>query len=463
MTRGIQRRSVKVSVAIAVALFLAGVIAWSNWSLREQMRAQVLAREGRTLIALVDLQRTLEAERLRESGVDPAALDEWMVALQTTRLAGVVALRLYADGVPQLVLPAGVIEAPLAAADRASAARRVPVVRFHRSFSPEALFNLAVDDAAVRADCLEVIVPVSAPDGPLSVAQYWIDGAPVTAEFAALDAQIGRRAFGVWAIATLLALGILAWAARRLEMAMRALARADQELTMAAKSSALGAVTAHLMHGLRNSIGALRTITHEPATKNVGAEELRAALAEAGRTSAHLHAMVREVTELLHDEAHDLRYEITTRELWAGVEARVGASLAARLNPKWEGAESVALERRTAGLVSLVLVNLVQNACEASPAGAKVDVVWRTEGGRVAIDVVDRGPGLPAEVRERLFSPVTSTREGGAGIGLAISRRLAAHADGALELLRSDASGTAFRVTAPSCFRLSDRTDRAGI
>lgn len=447
----------KLAVAGLVAGLLAGAVAWPNWSLRAQMRTQVLVREGRTLLALVDLQRTLEAERLREGGTDPATLDEWLVALQTTRLAGVIALRVFADDAPQRTLPIGIVETTLTPADRAQAQQRLPVARFHPEFRVGELFDLPPVESDPRIDCLEVIVPVSAPGDALVVAQYWIDAAPVAAEFAALDAQIWRRALGVWALATLLALAILAWAAHRLERTLRALARADQELTMAAKSSALGAVTAHLMHGLRNPLAALRRLAAERPDSG-GDEEARARRLEVAQLTERMRGIVDEVTGLLHDESHQLRYELSPHEVWDRVRDRLGPD-AARVIPRWETDAGAVLEGRTAGLVALVLVNLAQNACEAAPGDATVEVTWRSENGKHDIEVADHGPGLPAEVRERLFSPVPSSRTGGAGIGLAISRRLAAHAGGELGLVRSDGSGTVFRLTLPAAVSGRGRTD----
>jgi signal transduction histidine kinase len=72
--------------------------------------------------------------------------------------------------------------------------------------------------------------------------------------------------------------------------------------------------------------------------------------------------------------------------------------------------------------------------------------------------VTDSGPGLPLEVRQALFRPVRSTKRGGGGVGLAISYRLARHADGELALVRSDAQGSVFRLFVPAAgARVNDR------
>jgi signal transduction histidine kinase len=67
-----------------------------------------------------------------------------------------------------------------------------------------------------------------------------------------------------------------------------------------------------------------------------------------------------------------------------------------------------------------VLLNLLQNARDARPAGLVVEIaVWR-EGGHAVIEVLDNGPGIPEEMRKRVFEPFVTTKgeAGGAGLGL---------------------------------------------
>ena len=71
-------------------------------------------------------------------------------------------------------------------------------------------------------------------------------------------------------------------------------------------------------------------------------------------------------------------------------------------------------------------------------------------GNRVHIDVEDNGPGIPENVRARLFQPfATSARPGGSGLGLAIARDLARAHGGDVTLVSTSARGTIFRVDIP--------------
>lgn len=72
------------------------------------------------------------------------------------------------------------------------------------------------------------------------------------------------------------------------------------------------------------------------------------------------------------------------------------------------------------------LFNLIQNAVEFSPEGAGIEIAVRAgHGGNVRIEVADRGPGVPTEEVNLLFTPYHTTRANGTGLGLAIVRRIA--------------------------------------
>ncbi len=86
---------------------------------------------------------------------------------------------------------------------------------------------------------------------------------------------------------------------------------------------------------------------------------------------------------------------------------------------------------------------LTVNAIEASPDGAKVTVrILSAAPERVRIEVDDEGPGLPSEVKERLFTPHVTTKANGTGMGLFLAHRIATtRYDGSLELVDLEPRG----------------------
>ncbi len=103
-----------------------------------------------------------------------------------------------------------------------------------------------------------------------------------------------------------------------------------------------------------------------------------------------------------------------------------------------------------------VLVNLMRNAGQAMVGHTRKDkslaVRAVREQGRCEIDVVDHGPGVRENLRDRLFEPFVSAapEAGGTGLGLAIARELTRAMGGELELTRTGAEGATFRITLPA-------------
>jgi nitrogen fixation/metabolism regulation signal transduction histidine kinase len=85
-------------------------------------------------------------------------------------------------------------------------------------------------------------------------------------------------------------------------------------------------------------------------------------------------------------------------------------------------------------LLSRAVHNLLLNACEASPRGATVDVRTTAENGRAVVEILDRGPGIAPEIRERLFEPYISTKARGSGLGLSLARDIAVQHGGDVTL-----------------------------
>jgi signal transduction histidine kinase len=67
----------------------------------------------------------------------------------------------------------------------------------------------------------------------------------------------------------------------------------------------------------------------------------------------------------------------------------------------------------------------------------------------VVVDVTDDGPGVPAELIDRIFDPFFSTKPQGYGLGLPIVRKIVDAHDGRIDLMAMPEGGTRFRVTLP--------------
>jgi signal transduction histidine kinase len=120
-----------------------------------------------------------------------------------------------------------------------------------------------------------------------------------------------------------------------------------------------------------------------------------------------------------------------------------------------EGADDVRLMADDDLLLQLLL-NLLDNAVKYTPPGGAVSVSFSTADGAVAIAIADTGPGIPAEHLEHIFDrfyrldAARSRAEGGAGLGLSISRWIAEAHGGTISAASPPGEGTTFTVRIPA-------------
>ena len=116
-------------------------------------------------------------------------------------------------------------------------------------------------------------------------------------------------------------------------------------------------------------------------------------------------------------------------------------------------------------LLAVLVRNLIDNAVRYSPAGSAVTVVSRFEEGKAILEVIDSGPGIPADERVRVlerFARVEGHQETGSGLGLSISARIAELHKARLELADGPAGkGLCVRIVFPhACSKIEEETER---
>jgi signal transduction histidine kinase len=471
-----------VVVALTLAVF-GGAVGVVSWRLRGELRAQIVGREGEILHELALWQGLAEAAGATdglgadlmglEGGTGDPEVDAVFAADRLNaavgRLKGVFAARLFdPEGRLLLATPPVVGDLKVATGDCEVLRQRRPVSRLWPRFRREDLFAGAAEalrDGPGEFPVLEVMVPLAGPGGgkALGVAQILLDGRGVVAECRRLDGLLWRQALGVYAIGVIL-IGLgLAWAFRRLERAnglleerTAGLQRANEELALAAKTSAVGAVTAHLVHGLRNPLAGLQQYVGSLSEGQAAGGD--PVWREAVESTRRMQRMLQEVMRVVRDEGGEAGYECSCEEVAQAAEARVrDAARAGGITVVRKVVGEGSLTNREANLALLILDTLLTNAIEATPRGGTVALEIASETQETMFRVRDAGGGIPESVRTGLFSPVRSSKPGGTGVGLAIAQRLAQHLGARLELVRTGADGSEFRLALQNSF---DRTGR---
>lgn len=453
------RRVLLATLLASLAVF-GTLLAALTLQLRAQLRAEVLQREAEAMHAVAQLQlgHVDTGGAVAAGPAIEAAL--FAAVLESSRLRGVLAVQLFdAAGRLRDALPEPIEREQIRRWWPEQLAE--PQARFNPRGALEDVYGLAPEPPATTtaAPLLEVVVPLlAAPAGSsLGTARYWMDGNSVAREFGRMDRGLLWQAGVIFAGGAAAIAAVLGWAFRRLAAAQRQLLaqsadlrRANQELDLAAKTGAIGAISAHLIHGLKNPLSGLEGFVVESAASRAVAGEGEAWQA-AVDTTRRLRTLVNEVVTVLREEVDPgSDYPLPVAELLVAVQQRVGPPAAAagiELVTRADG--PLELSARTANLALLVLTNLLTNAIEASPRGARVTLEAQRSGPTVDFLVSDSGPGLPAPVRDALFRPLRSAKPGGGGIGLALSHQLARHAHGELALVQSGPDGSVFRLRVP--------------
>ncbi len=311
-----------------------------------------------------------------------------------------------------------------------------------------------VDPETTRQPEIELNIPILSSDGERVdyMARYFMDGYQVRDELRIIDENLTRQASLAFAGGTVLVSAVFLWSFWRLrrankEVAERAarLAKANAELAMVAKTSAIGAVASHLIHGLKNPLAGIREHLSSDG-RNLEQDDW----ADAKRATGRMQAMINEVVDVLKNE------DIDEMETLSGEE--IVQYLKIKFEPKAREKEldfgvrsetGVELSARDANIAKLILSNLLDNAIDAVSKGGEVETRIGAEEGGIVFTIIDTGPGFSEAAKNNLFTPVQSSKTAGAGIGLAISQQLARHLGAELELTRSSSSGSEIKLTVP--------------
>jgi len=247
----------------------------------------------------------------------------------------------------------------------------------------------------------------------------------------------------------------------RLDSAFRRMARriAQQVGQLKQEDASRRELVANVSHDLRTPLATLQGYLDTLLLKDgsLSREQQRQYLETAARHGERLGKLVAELFELATLEALEAR---PAREVFSLPELvqdvvqefrlqaeRRQVRLEARLG---DGLPFVSADIR---MIERVLENLIDNALRHTESGGSVTVLVEAEGARVTVSVADTGCGIPAEEISRVFDrfhrvrTATVRQDGGAGLGLAIAKRVLDLHDRAIDVESELGVGTTFRFS----------------
>lgn len=233
---------------------------------------------------------------------------------------------------------------------------------------------------------------------------------------------------------------------------VRLVAEAERAEALRRADQLKDALMASVSHDLRTPLTTIKALAQEMRAEG----DDRAAIIE--EESDRLNRFVADLLDLSRVSAGALhvRPELNAAEDLVGAALqRVGGALNGRVLTTHLDPNAALLLGRFDFVHSLrILVNVIENALKYSPSNGEIDVSVQRAGNALEFIVADRGPGVPASERERIFEPFyrpggTPPDVGGAGLGLSIARRLALVQNGALEYEPREGGGSRFILRLP--------------
>lgn len=209
---------------------------------------------------------------------------------------------------------------------------------------------------------------------------------------------------------------------------------------------AMGRLSASIVHDLRNPIAAICVSSEMLLDGDL-------APAQMTRLASSIHQAARRMRETLTDLAYGMpgSSEHTER---CNLAALIAESCAGASATRDHGIEILQDVPARIGIqlararMKRVFHNLILNAMEAMPSGGKICISARERNGHVLIEVEDSGPGIPMEIRDRLFEPfVTAGKKDGIGLGLALARHTVRDHGG--DMWTEPAAGACFVLSLP--------------
>ena len=226
--------------------------------------------------------------------------------------------------------------------------------------------------------------------------------------------------------------------------------REARRLREAESLALLGMAAAAVAHELKNPLIAIGGFTQRIHKQLDDDHPHKKMLGMVVEQTAHMERLLREMLDF--SRPVELKKDVVSLNLIVEEvvsllgDSAAGAKVA--LRPQLD--EKVGEFPLDSGRIKQILMNLIQNAVQASPEGGVVTVSTRRNGARLAeVRVCDQGKGVPEEIREKIFLPFFTTKAKGTGLGLALSAKLAHAHGGSLEICQDYQKGCMFSLTLP--------------
>ena len=281
-------------------------------------------------------------------------------------------------------------------------------------------------------------VPLDA-GGPVQAILVLEAGAAVSQQLAAL-----RR--GLW-LATGAGVIFVVFVIAAMTGILQQARRRQRELDRAEHLARVGTLAAGLAHEIRNPL-AIISGSAEIMEMGAGSEEERERAHDILEETERLGRLLSDFLGFARPQDLQLR-TIDPREFWQQAMDEQ-AALHGEVSFEFQADGRLPRLQADPDRLRQVALNLLGNAAAAAGPGGRVTLALCGRGGGLQVRLRDNGPGVPAELRESIFQPFVSGREGGTGLGLAVCLSVLRAHGGDLRLTRPGPGGTEFTLFLPA-------------
>jgi signal transduction histidine kinase len=229
----------------------------------------------------------------------------------------------------------------------------------------------------------------------------------------------------------------------------------------------------HVSHELRTPLSAIGGFAElmQMGVRGPVTEEQRRDLDRIRWNQKHLLKLITQILDYVRLDAGHV--DVATEEFDLGEVARDAAGMVESLLAEMrqtlalQGCDSDTIAEGDADKCLQIVINLLTNAVKYSPPDSGITLRCGVREQRVFVEVVDRGPGIPAGDLESIFEPFVqlkaghASRAGGIGLGLAVARRLAQVMHGSLTASSRQGEGATFRLVLPPGSRARREAEQA--
>lgn len=225
----------------------------------------------------------------------------------------------------------------------------------------------------------------------------------------------------------------------------------EKQLKETERLAAIGATAGMVGHDIRNPLQAMMSDVYllKELLTTMPSSEVRAEVVESLDGLEKNIGYVNKIVADLQDYARPLKPEFSIIDV-PEIVALVLKTISLPDNIKMVMDVKAPNKLKTeATFIQRSLTNLINNAIQAMPDGGTLTVNVAESDAKIIFSVKDTGVGIPEEVKAKIFSPMTTTKSKGQGLGLAVVKRLTEALDGTVSFESQVGNGATFRIELP--------------